>query len=309
MLTTSQKVFGLGLSKTGTSSLNEALNILGVRSIHYPHDEQTLAELKDGNYQLSLLEKYQGLTDLPAVPFYAQFDRAYPGSKFILTVRESTSWLHSCQMHWQLLDQWQDQFPEFKRSHEFLSACVYGTLSFSRDRFAFVYEAHALNVQRYFQDRNEDFLLLDICGGEGWERLCPFLELQKPEVPFPHANEWMHLLMDASKDLDLTVPRGATMILVDEQGFGKDFAADRRCLPFLEREGDYWGAPADDATALAEFERMLRSEDPGYIVIGWPAYWWLDQYPGFSNHLRSSFRCVMENERVTVFDLNAGSIL
>ena len=35
------KIFGLGLSKTGTSSLGEALNILGINTIHYPFDEAT----------------------------------------------------------------------------------------------------------------------------------------------------------------------------------------------------------------------------------------------------------------------------
>ena len=30
------KVFGIGLSRTGTSSLYEALTILGIDTIHYP---------------------------------------------------------------------------------------------------------------------------------------------------------------------------------------------------------------------------------------------------------------------------------
>jgi hypothetical protein len=32
------KIFGLGLSKTGTSSLADALNELGFPTIHYPFD-------------------------------------------------------------------------------------------------------------------------------------------------------------------------------------------------------------------------------------------------------------------------------
>ena len=34
MIIGDRKVFGLGLSKTGTSSLAEALNRLGIRTIH-----------------------------------------------------------------------------------------------------------------------------------------------------------------------------------------------------------------------------------------------------------------------------------
>ncbi|MCZ6834530.1 MAG: hypothetical protein O7G85_02035, partial [Planctomycetota bacterium] len=35
------KVFGIGLSRTGTRSLNEALTILGIPSCHWPTDVGT----------------------------------------------------------------------------------------------------------------------------------------------------------------------------------------------------------------------------------------------------------------------------
>jgi hypothetical protein len=299
------KVFGLGLSKTGTSSLTAALNILGVTSIHYPYDERTLSQLQSGNFRLSLLDTYQSITDLPAVPFYEEFDREFPNSKFILTVRDLDGWLRSCEMHWQLLDEWVASFPEFERAHSYLSELVYGGQTFERDRFALRYETHLTRVKKYFAARKKDLLVLDICNGEGWSKLCSFLSVEEPALPFPHANEWMHLLIDAAKDLERAVPNGSTLILVDEQGFGKHFAPGRRCLPFLGRDGEYWGAPADDATAQLEFNRLLKQEHPAYLVFGWPAYWWFDYYSNFAKHLRDSFRCVLENERLTVFDLRA----
>jgi hypothetical protein len=63
-----QKVFGLGLSKTGTSSLAEALNILGIRTIHYLYDRKSFDDLRNGNYRLSILEEYQGIVDIPVAP-------------------------------------------------------------------------------------------------------------------------------------------------------------------------------------------------------------------------------------------------
>jgi len=45
----SRKIFGLGLSKTGTSSLTDALNLLGVKAVHYPHDQRTYEELRAGS--------------------------------------------------------------------------------------------------------------------------------------------------------------------------------------------------------------------------------------------------------------------
>ncbi len=75
-----------------------------------------------------------------------------------------------------------------------------------------------------------------------------------------------------------------------------------RAIPFLEKNGQYWGPPADDETAVREFER-LRQAGASYIAFAWPAFWWLEHYADFARHLRSRFRCVVENQRLVVFDL------
>lgn len=304
MLDSHQKVFGLGLSKTGTSSLTDALNILGIKSVHYPHDDRTFDELRGGNYNLSILEQYQGIVDIPVAPFYAQLDGLYPKSKFILTTREKNAWLASCDTHWRLMIEWRDNFPQFKRFHEFISACVYGTLSFNPNRFAYVYDTHVKNVYDYFENRPDDFLVIDICAGEAWEKLCPFLGMEIPDCPFPHANEWMHLLMQASKEAAEIIPKGETYILVDEQGFGSQFVPERRSLPFLERDGIYWGAPPDAETAIRELERLRNEKAARFVVFGFPAFWWLDYYKELHNYLNARFNCVLENSRLVIYDLH-----
>jgi Sulfotransferase domain len=40
----------------------------------------------------------------------------------------------------------------------------------------------------YFKDRSEELLVLNITAGEGWTKLCPFLNKQIPSVSFPRAN-------------------------------------------------------------------------------------------------------------------------
>jgi hypothetical protein len=182
------KIFGIGLSKTGTSSLTNALNLLGIRTIHYPCDRKTFEELTSGVYRLSVLKRYQGVTDTPVVPFYPQLDVNYPGSKFILTIREKGSWLRSIEYHWRMIPEWLWEGSPSRMFSDFVSACVYGSISFNKDRFSYVYDTHLRNVCEYFRDRPGDFIIIDICAGEGWEKLCPFLGLQAPEVPFPHSN-------------------------------------------------------------------------------------------------------------------------
>lgn len=302
---TERKVFGLGLSKTGTSSLGEALNILGIPTIHYPFDDDTYTELSQGNYALSILKNtYQGIVDIPAAPYYAQWDRQYPGSKFILTLRDPEVWVKSAEKHWELMMQWWQEFPKFQRFQQFISAVVYGSIGFNADRFLFAYENHVQNVQLYFKNRSEDLLIIDICGGEGWEKLCPFLGLSQPAIPFPHANEWMHKLMEATADLRKHVPLGAHFILVDYEGFGIEFSAERYAIPFLEKAGQYWGPPSDSQEAIAELERLIQQYRPTHLVLGWPAFWWQEYYGEWMQRVQSRYRCCLDNDRLKIYDLS-----
>lgn len=292
------KIFGLGLSKTGTSSLAEALNRLGVRTIHYPSDASTFECLGNGRYRLPILEEYQGAVDIPIAPFYAQLDAEYPGSRFVLTVRERESWLRSVELHWKLMMDWWHRYPDFKRFQEFISERVYGSVEFDRERFLQAYETHRRDVEHYFRDRPADLVVLDICGGEGWEALCPFLGVEIPSIPFPHANEWMHQLLTATRELDSVVPPGEPMVLIDQDAFGKGFASGRRVILFTEREGQYWGPPKDGAQAVTELVRARAR----FVVVGWPAFWWLDYYKEFRDHLAEHFTLVLDNDRLKVFE-------
>jgi hypothetical protein len=114
--------------------------------------------------------------------------------------------------------------------------------------------------------------------------------------------EWLRRLHLTSYELGRLIPWGAEFILADEAQLGADVVPGRRALPFLEKDGVYWGAPADDETAIRECERLRRS-GANFLVFAWPAFWWLEYYAGFHRHLRSNFRRALENDRVVVFDL------
>jgi hypothetical protein len=97
------------------------------------------------------------------------------------------------------------------------------------------------------------------------------------------------------------IPAAERFILVDDEQLRHDLP-HTAALPFLEKDGQYWGPPADDATALRELERM-RHAGARYIAFTWPAFWWLEHYRGFSEHLHSSTRCVLRDENVLVLEL------
>jgi hypothetical protein len=111
---------------------------------------------------------------------------------------------------------------------------------------------------------------------------------------------WLQKLRTATKELNELVPVGDSIILVDEDRVRSQLAPSRTTVPFLERGGNYWGPPQDDATAIEEFER-LRETGVSYIVFAWPAFWWLEYYSRWNTYLRSHFPCVMQNNRLIVF--------
>ncbi|MEY2467193.1 MAG: hypothetical protein QOD03_1714 [Verrucomicrobiota bacterium] len=98
------------------------------------------------------------------------------------------------------------------------------------------------------------------------------------------------------------IPTGESFILVDQDEWPRKAPPGRQAIPFLEHDGIYWGTPADDATAILECERLHQS-GAHYIVFGWPAFWWLEHYAGFHRHLRDQLRCLIQNERLIIFDL------
>src|SRR5687768_6928911 len=138
-----KKIFGIGLSRTATTSLARALNLLGMKTIHCPSDQTTFNELRSGNYNLSIMREFQGAADTPVVPFYPQLDKAFPGSKFILPTRDIDYWIRSMERHMGFLSRSIGQRLSF---YSFIDACVYGTLEFNEDRLRYVYETHLRNV-------------------------------------------------------------------------------------------------------------------------------------------------------------------
>lgn len=185
-MATTHKIFGIGMPKTGTTSLTAALRILGFRTEHSPRDPTTVAELRAGNYSLSILSELDALTDIPIPAIFPQLDQMWPGSKFILTVREFESWLASCRAA--PFNQI-DESPQPGSTRDFYRVLLYGCSAFSELRFTWVYRNHIKLVTDYFSGGQEDRLLtIDICGGEGWDKLCPFLDVPVPDQEFPHRN-------------------------------------------------------------------------------------------------------------------------
>lgn len=96
------------------------------------------------------------------------------------------------------------------------------------------------------------------------------------------------------------VPPPNRFLIADGEQWRAELQCVGRAIPFLEKDGVYWGMPADDEHAVGELER-LRSGEVTYFVLAEPMSWWRDAYPGFFRHLDERFKCCHESSRMSIF--------
>ncbi|MDP3746899.1 MAG: sulfotransferase [Phenylobacterium sp.] len=163
--------WGVGLARTGNTSLCAALRLLG-----YDPVEQDPA--------------FDAMRDLHAacgntvVLHYKYLDFVFPGSKFVLTTRPVEDWLRSMERsHLQNPRPITGQHDRIARR-----MAIYETVGYDIDVLTEAYCRHHAEVRRYFGKRPGDLLELDIAGGEHWDPLCAHLGVTKPAHNFPNLN-------------------------------------------------------------------------------------------------------------------------
>ena len=176
------KVFGIGLNKTGTSSLKIALRRLGfnhcrrqgrLAHAYFEQDWPTLFEVSDA------LESFE---DWPWPLMYRElFERYGDSARFVLTTRKTPEiWVESLKKH-----------ARVTRSSGIIRKNVYGYRyphGVEAAHMAF-YEKHNAEVRAFFAE-HAPHLLLEVCweNGDGWAELCKFLDEPLRKTRFPHAN-------------------------------------------------------------------------------------------------------------------------
>lgn len=168
------KIFGIGLSRTGTTALNDLLVYLGYHVIHYPQHNQMFDATNHGG------------TDIPITANYKLLDRVFPGSKFVYTVRDKEQWLDSIVPYFERKRTW--------RMNEYTTTIrqsVYKSLFPTREEASAAWDRHDADVKEYFKDRPDDLLIINIVNGDDPKALYDFLNLDRPNLPeqFPHSNK------------------------------------------------------------------------------------------------------------------------
>lgn len=168
------KIFGIGLPETANRCLHDAMGVLNFTSLLNPKHYWQLLHM--GIYTMPDDDSWDCLCHF-GMRHYRRLDKAYPDSKFILTMRNKKKWLVSCEK----------QFKAnyiYDAAEQAIRIDIFGTTDFDIDQFSDIYDAHFFSVMEWFKTIDSGrWLLLDIFDNPNWGGLCSFLHVDGPVIP------------------------------------------------------------------------------------------------------------------------------
>ena len=214
------KLFCIGAHKTGTTSLERILHLLG-----YDLPDQTEIEISTfkqvmyGRYERlsQMVSQYDAFQDTPFAlsNIYVALDALFPNSKFILTYREPDQWFNSLeQAHMRALrtevrgisSEAMMEFPLHAKGHardvlewQYLYTSTEDTglsiepnwsLSYDPVHFKSHYRRRNTEIETYFAHRPNDLLTIDLTREHDISKIVKFLELPTfINFTIPHLNK------------------------------------------------------------------------------------------------------------------------
>jgi len=201
------KIFCVGFNKTGTTSLLKEMTNLGFIAGGQQQAELLLNDWVKRDFRR--IVKYclsaEFFQDIPfSLPYtFIAMDQAFPGSKFILTLRENAEqWYESIiRFHGK---KWANgKIPpnsEDLKNAEYLykgfayQYCmyVYGVQDndpYNKDILIKHYRVHKKNVLDYFKYRSDDLLVINIKEDADYAKFCEFLGIEQERPSFPWENK------------------------------------------------------------------------------------------------------------------------
>lgn len=186
------KVFCVGRNKTGTTSIAAALEALGYR-VGRQRDAELLMEdwaRRDFRRLVAYCHSADAFQDVPfSLDFTFQaMDAAFPGSKFVLTVRSSPEEWYESMIRFQTKRIGKGRLPtvEDLKADDYVAKgwawrnreLIYGHREdelWDETIYKSHYVRHNERVREYFRHRPADLLVLNLAEEESMRRLCDFL--------------------------------------------------------------------------------------------------------------------------------------
>ncbi len=201
------KVFIIGRNKTGTTSMKKAFADLGFIVGNQREAELLFDSYMKGDFKL-LMNYCQTAEVFQDYPFsysetYKHMDKAFPKSKFILTIRDSPEqWYDSLtKAHSKKFGK--GKIPtkkDLENANYVEKGWIWKIFSFfynppdpndiyNKENLIETYNNHNNEILKYFKNRPEDLLVLNISKNRAYQRFIKFIEVESPFNNFPWENK------------------------------------------------------------------------------------------------------------------------
>ena len=127
---------------------------------------------------LQLVDQFDAFQDNPWPILYRELYERFPDEKYILTYRDPEKWIKSQVRH-------------FARQETPMRQWIYGKGCPEGNEAIYLrrYQQHNRDVAAFFKKKKKKLLIMNFEKGDGWDKLCSYLDVDKPDCPFPHANK------------------------------------------------------------------------------------------------------------------------
>ncbi len=202
------KIFIIGRNKTGTTSIRKSFKDLG-----YIVGDQRRAELLYSSYMKSdfnpIIDYCRTAEVFQDYPFsysetYKHMDKAFPKSKFILTIRDSAEqWYDSLTNAHSKKFGKEGSLPtkrDLKNTTYVEKGWMWKIFSFfynppdlndiyNKENLIETYNNHNNEILKYFKNRPEDLLVLNIGKNGAYQKFIDFIGVESPIRNFPWENK------------------------------------------------------------------------------------------------------------------------
>lgn len=202
-----EKIFCIGLNKTGTTTLEKVL-----KEFNYKLGNQIKGELliedwykREFNEIIKLCNTADSFQDAPfSLPFtFIKLDQYFTNAKFILTKRDSPEqWYNSItKFHSKIwsdgenppnIEQLKNAEYRYKGYAYEVNRMLFNTPEndpYNKEKFVKYYNDHNDFVKEYFRSNPEKLLIINVAIKEDYLRLCEFLGKQPISNNFPWENK------------------------------------------------------------------------------------------------------------------------
>ena len=212
----SVKVLGVGLSRTGTTTLARALHEVGFAANHAPHRlvsyarNATSPRAWDTRLDVREARAFDAMDDIQVSLVMEELVAAFPDARLVLTTRDPVAWgksmhafIHASETLWFAVDAMWHVGLSGGPAHALYQA-MYGRdyLSYTPTDWTRVFREHEARVDAFVASlpasKRPPLLRLDVTKGEGWEKLGPFLGLDAnamPRGPLPKADVYFFTMV------------------------------------------------------------------------------------------------------------------